>query len=129
MPGMSDSTAEHQLRKAIGRRVAQLRAARKVTQEQLAERVGAATQTIRRIERGRTTPPLGRLLAIASALGVQLIDLFEGADAAVPPPTWDTEEARVVELWRATPADQRPLLVEVMERFAARPDGQCGAVE
>ncbi len=117
---MSDSTAEQQLRAAIGARIAQLRAARRVTQEQLAERVDAAPQTIRRIERGKTTPPLGRLLDIASSLGVQLLDLFESADAAVPPPTWDTEEARVVELWRATPADQRSLLIEVMERFASR---------
>ena len=119
MPAMTDSTPEHQLRRAIGARIARLRAVRQVTQEQLAERVGSAPQTIRRIERGKTTPPLGRLLDIASALGVQLIDLFEGADAAVPPPTWDTEEARVVELWQATPAELRPLLIEVMQRFAA----------
>jgi len=117
---MSDSTPEQQLREAIGTRIAQLRAARKVTQEQLAERVGAAPQTIRRIERGKTTPPLGRLLDIATALGVQLLDLFEQADAAVPPPIWDTEEAAVVELWQNTPAELRPILVEVMQRFAAR---------
>ena len=88
-----------------------------MTQEQLAERVGAAPQTIRRIERGTNTPPLGRLLDIASALGVQLLVLFEDVDAEVPPPTWDTDEATVVELYRATPDDQRPLLLQVMECF------------
>ena len=90
-----------------------------MTQEQLAERVGAAPQTVRRIERGTNTPPLGRLLDIASALGVQLMALFDEADAAVPPPTWDIDEARVVELYRATPDDQRPLLLQVMECFSA----------
>lgn len=118
--GMAQTTAEQQLRESIGARVAQLREARNVTQEQLAERVNAAPQTIRRIERGKTTPPLGRLLDIAAALGVQLLDLFDGADAAVPPPSWDTDEATVVELWRATPGELRPMMVEVMRSFAAR---------
>ena len=100
---MGKSKLEERLSQAVGARVAQLRKERRVTQEQLAERVGVAPQTIRRIERGTSTPPLGRLLDIASALGVQLMVLFEDADAAVPPPTWDTDEARVVELYRATP--------------------------
>ena len=117
MRGMADLTPEQHLRRRIGARIAQLRAERRMTQEKLAERVGAAPQTIRRIERGKTTPPLGRLLDIASALGVPLSQLFEGADAAVPPPTWDTDEASVVELWRATPIEQRPLLLDVMRSF------------
>ncbi len=46
--------------------------------------------------------------------------LFEDADAAVPPPTWDTDEARVVELWKGTPEDQRPLLLQIMACFTER---------
>ncbi len=119
MPCMPELTSEQQLRQAIGARIATIRADRRITQEQLAERVGAAPQTIRRIERGRTTPPLGRLLAISDALGIRLLDLFDAADAPVLAPTWDTEEARVVELYRATPHGRRSLLLDVMGRFAA----------
>jgi transcriptional regulator with XRE-family HTH domain len=119
MLGMDEPTPEQQLRQAVGARIARLRAARGVTQEPLAERVQMAPQTIRHIEPGHTTPPLRRLLDLATALGVHLTDLFEEADAQVPPPTWDTEEAAVIEVWRATPPDQRLLLLDVMRRFAA----------
>ncbi|MBN2799146.1 MAG: helix-turn-helix transcriptional regulator [Deltaproteobacteria bacterium] len=112
--------AEQHLRAALGARLARLRHARGLTQEQLAERVGSAPQTIRRIERGRTTAPFGRLLDLAEALGVSLRDLFEDEDAPITPPPWNPEEARVIDLYRGTPEADKPLLVGVMERFAAR---------
>ena len=117
---MDTPTPEQLLIRAVGARIATLRKARNITQEQLAERVNAAPQSIRRIERGKASAPLGRLLDIAATLGVSIQDLFAGVEVAVPPPTWDTEQAAVVELWMATPADLRPLLLDIMGRFAAR---------
>jgi len=116
---METPTPEQLLVRQVGARIAQLRKDQSVTQEQLAERVGAAPQTVRRIERGHSSPPLGRLLAIAAALGVTIHDLFDGVEIEVPAPSWDTDEAIVVELWKATPPELRPLLVQVMGRFAA----------
>jgi transcriptional regulator with XRE-family HTH domain len=120
MLGMSTPTSEQHLRTAIGARIARLRRERSITQEQLAERVDAASQTIRRIERGHTTPPLGRLLDIAEALGVQMLDLFEAEDAPVTEPVRDMQEAMVVDLYRATPDNLKSLLVSVAESFAAQ---------
>jgi transcriptional regulator with XRE-family HTH domain len=65
----------------LGRRVAELRKAAKLTQEQLAEKVGVAPETISRLERGASVPSLRSLERIAAAVGVQLRDMFEGGDA------------------------------------------------
>lgn len=101
----------------VGRRIAQIRTARSVTQESLAERVGVAVQTIRRIETGRTNVPLLRLADIARELGVEIGALLDDAGAEVPDPTWDVDSAAVVELWTATPAERRALLLALMKAF------------
>ncbi len=117
--GMSKPTPEQHLRTAIGARIARIRRERGITQEQLAERVDTVSQTIRRIERGHTTPPLGRLLNIADALGVPMLELFEAADAPITEPVRDMDEAMVVDLYRATPEDKRAHLLAVMRTFTA----------
>lgn len=61
--------------KQLGRRVAELRQAAKLTQAELSERVGVTVETISRLERGAAMPSLERLAAIGDALGVELPDL------------------------------------------------------
>lgn len=59
-------------------KLARLRMARGVTQEELAEAVGISIATYRRIERGQTAnPPLRYLTNAALALGVELDDVIE----------------------------------------------------
>lgn len=57
-------------------RVKQLRQAKRLTQEQLAERSELSSKFIGEIERGRGNPALQTLAKIADALGVGLIDLI-----------------------------------------------------
>lgn len=59
----------------IGRRVMDARRAARLTQGQLAERVGVAEHTIGRLERGEQEPPLARLEVIAETLGTTLAEL------------------------------------------------------
>lgn len=65
-----------QQRLDIGRRIRDAREWANLTQEQLAERLGAERRTVVRIELGVTSPPLDRILHIARALGVPPSDLM-----------------------------------------------------
>ena len=64
------------LRGQVGARVKQLRQARRLTQEQLAERAGLSYKFIGEVERGRGNPTLTTLASLSEALGVSLIDLL-----------------------------------------------------
>lgn len=71
------------LRGQVGARLKQLRQARRLTQEALAERAGLSYKFIGEVERGRGNPTLTTLAALANALGVSLIDLL-GVEADRP---------------------------------------------
>lgn len=64
-----------------GRRIAEAREQRGLTQEQLAERVGVSRSTIARIETGAATPGLDVGLALAHELGEPVETLFSRSDA------------------------------------------------
>jgi transcriptional regulator with XRE-family HTH domain len=71
------------LRGQVGARVKQLRQARRLTQEQLAERAGLSYKFVGEVERGRGNPTLTTLASLSEALGVQLVDLL-GLDVDRP---------------------------------------------
>ena len=71
------------LRGRVGARVKQLRKARRLTQEQLAERAGLSYKFIGEVERGRGNPTLTTLAAMSDALGIGLVDLL-GIDPERP---------------------------------------------
>lgn len=60
----------------VGARLRQLRQARRLTQEQLAERSGLSYKFVGEVERGRGNPTLTTLASLSEALGVGLIDLL-----------------------------------------------------
>lgn len=66
-----------QLKKQFGKRVQQLRQARKITQEELAEQVGLSIESISNIERGIHGPSFDNLEKIIIALNVPAKSLFE----------------------------------------------------
>ncbi len=72
------------LRGRFGARVKQLRKARRLTQEQLAERAGLSYKFVGELERGRGNPTLTTLAAISEGLGVGLVDLL-GVEVADRP--------------------------------------------
>lgn len=63
-------TNTHRIR--IGRRIAQLRAEKNMTQADLAKASGVTLANISRIERGQYSPGLDVLTKIADALGAQI---------------------------------------------------------
>lgn len=64
------------LRGRMGIRLRELRQARRLTQEALAERAGLSYKFVGELERGRGNPTLTTLAALADALGVHVTDLL-----------------------------------------------------
>ena len=61
---------------SIGNNIYSLRKAKKVTQAQLAEKLGVSEQAVSKWEQGRSCPDIAILDEIADALGISLIELL-----------------------------------------------------
>ena len=72
------NTQEQKLMKAFGKRVAEVRKSRGVTQQQLAEQVSMSVVAIAYIETGKRWARLGTLDKIATSLKVNVSELFKG---------------------------------------------------
>ena len=64
------------LQKKLGQRVADLRKARRLTQPELAKRVGCSVEFISLVERGVNAPSVAGLEVFAKALKAEVVDLF-----------------------------------------------------
>ena len=63
----------------LGKRIKELRTAKKLTQAKLAETIGIEPRSISRIESGHHFPKSEHLEKFANALGVEIKDLFNFA--------------------------------------------------
>ncbi len=99
----------------LGENIARYRRAQGWTQQELAEAVEIESVTVSRIETGSSIPSLVRLVAIAEALDVSLVELVGG----VSPHATDQAEAIAAALKQVKPED-RYLLLETVKRFAER---------
>ena len=70
--------SEQKLMKTFGKRVAEVRKSRGITQQQLAEATGLSVVAIAYIETGKRWARLGTLNKIAKHLKVNIHDLFKG---------------------------------------------------
>lgn len=61
----------------VGNRIRELRVERNLTLQALADKTGLSSSMLSLVERGKTSPSIGTLVAIASALGVHMTDLFD----------------------------------------------------
>jgi transcriptional regulator with XRE-family HTH domain len=64
------------LQQKLGRRIASLRKARKLTQEQLAEAIGCSVEFISLVERGVNAPSVAGLAKFAKILKTEVKELF-----------------------------------------------------
>ncbi|MFD2144117.1 helix-turn-helix domain-containing protein [Mucilaginibacter antarcticus] len=62
--------------KAFGRRLRDLRISNGLSQEQLANMAEIPLSQVGRIERGEVNPTLSTISVLATALNIQIIDLF-----------------------------------------------------
>ena len=64
------------LQRKLGQRIASLRRAKKLTQEQLAEALGCSVEFISLVERGVNAPSVAGLETFAKVLKVEVKELF-----------------------------------------------------
>lgn len=64
------------IKKLLGKRIQELRKSKKLTQEELAEKIGIGTPNISYFETGRFSPAIETLEKIAKALDVEIYELY-----------------------------------------------------
>ncbi len=97
---------------SIGKRVAALRAARRISQQALACEVGVSQPTIANIERGRTTEIKGYVLeALARALNTTTKYILAG-DSQQGAIDEAATQAELVGIWQKLPANYRDTLLQ-----------------
>ena len=75
----------------IGKFIAKLRKEQKLTQEQLAEKLGVTAKSVSRWENGRCLPDVSLYKELCSILGITLNDFFSGEKIKEEEFKWDKE--------------------------------------
>lgn len=118
--GMTMSSTDEQFTKAMGVRIAHARKAQRLTQQQLADQLGLAQQTIAHYEGGRLRVPASLLSALARKLGTTVDELLD-ADAGShgkrgPTPHFQKQIERMSRLPRA----KQQILMEMIDAVLAQ---------
>jgi transcriptional regulator with XRE-family HTH domain len=103
----TEESATEALRKRLGRNMALYRRGLGLTQDQLAEQLGLALETVSRIERGVTLPSISTLLDIAGRLNVTVAALL-----AEDIPSLRAQEQQLLQCLEDLPEDKRQFVVE-----------------
>ena len=102
---------EKELSAIIGKAIAFRRREAGLTQEELAEILDIAPDTLSRMENGRFAPKMGRLHSISAALRCSVTDLFREADEKT------TDRASTIaEILRPLPDEAQAALLELMRQ-------------
>lgn len=75
---MSRDAKESKYLAAFGRRLAEVRRAKGLTQESLAEKADVTALTVSYIEQGRQWPRISTMQSLAKSLGIKIEELFKG---------------------------------------------------
>lgn len=96
----------------LGRRIRELRKTRKLTIEQLAERIGINDKYFGSVERGEQNPSFKVLTEVARALEVELPDLFRFEHVE------DDEKVlrrKIIELLKKSDLDQLQMVFKIIK--------------
>ena len=106
---MSDDS--RQLAQRLGKQISIRRRACQWSQDQLAEQIGVATETISRFERGAVLPSLATLQKLAQILGARISDLLSES-SSLP-----DDQAEVLLTWlRPLSKDERTFVLDQVKR-------------
>ena len=114
------NSKDTQFFKALGARMANARKAQRLTQQQIADQLGIAQQTIAHYEVGRLRPPASLLPPLVQALGLTLEELL-GQEVASngkrgPTPKLQKQFERISQLPRA----KQQVLMEMLDGVLAK---------
>jgi transcriptional regulator with XRE-family HTH domain len=103
---------------AVGERIRQLRKERQITQSELAAAIGLTFQQVQKYEKARNRISAGKLVDIANALGVEVIELFEGLDQASHNST--DERTQLIQAFEKMDPDLRQHLLTLITAISAK---------
>ena len=108
-------TKSKQLAELVGQAIARQRIRCKLSQEQVAEKLGIGSEAVSRIERGVVMPNIERLIELATVFGCETADLLtEGS-------TRQEDQARRLQgLLSVLDSDDRTLVLEFVESLVER---------
>jgi len=86
----------------VGARIRAIRLRQQLTLRDVAERTGVSVSMLSMLERGVSTASVGTLVAVASALGVHMYDLFTHKDTGDGSPVTRLAEQTVVRMGQGT---------------------------
>ena len=101
----------------IGRRIAEARRARGMTQAELAEAVGIETITLSRYETGSRGPSISTIDLAAYALGVEIGDLVDRG-RELPPPQHSPDVEEAVRVLDGLDGERRDLALRLLREVA-----------
>ncbi len=109
------SRCDDELARLVGRRIRSVREREGLTQEHLAEALGAGTDTISRYETAAIPVSIARLQQIADALNTDMAALLQIESIAVAD---DAKE--VVVLWLSLDRERRQVLLQFLRKFTGK---------
>ncbi|TFA83832.1 DNA-binding XRE family transcriptional regulator [Pseudomonas sp. LAIL14HWK12:I2] len=110
-------TESKQLAELVGQAIARQRARCKLSQEQVAEKLGIGSEAVSRIERGIVMPNIERLVELAAVFGCETADLLtEGSSRP------KDQARRLYDLLCRLEAHDRDFVMEMVERLVTRLD-------
>lgn len=110
-------TKSKQLAELVGQAIARQRARCKLSQEQVAERLGIGSEAVSRIERGIVMPNIERLVELAAVFRCETADLLtEGSSRP------EDQARRLYDLLSRLEARDRDFVMDMVERLVTRLD-------
>ncbi len=103
------------LAEVVGQAIARQRVRCKLSQEQVAERLGIGSEAVSRIERGVVTPNVERLVELAAIFGCETADLLTKGSSRP-----EDQARRLQGLLSTLNSDDRALVLEFVERLVER---------
>ena len=108
-------TESKQLTEMVGQAIARQRVRCKLSQEQVAERLGIGSEAVSRIERGIVMPNVERLVELANVFGCQTADLLtEGSSRP------EDQARRLYDLLSTLDTSDRTLVMGMVEGLVER---------
>src|ERR1700759_716464 len=118
-----DKELARSVRHSLGRRIRELRTARKLTQAKVAARIALSQKYVSEVERGRRSPSLEALEAIAHrGFGIKLASLVVGVDENI-----EREVQNFSHVFAGWPSDARREMMRGLELIVRAIETVCRA--
>ena len=103
----------------VGQRIRQIRLSAGMTQEALAAAASMQAETISRIETAAVHADVATLVRVATALGVELVDVVD-KDQEMPRPTLAKQEVDLLLAYRRLDVDERDVVDRLLKMLKRR---------